>query len=316
LTTQHFFRKKTMKIGYLGLGNMGGALAARLQLTHHLHVYDLSSIALERMKANGATVCSSSAELASLCDVIFLCLPTSDLVRQAIFGPEGLAASLNKGALIVDQTTGDPTATRTMAKQIAALGAELIDAPVSGGAKGAEAGTIAIMVGAGDDQFARIQPLLASISPNIFHAGDVGAGQVIKLVNNLMSASYRLLAFEGLALAHKNGIDPQRACDILLAGGGRSQYVQKFLEPQVIKGNLHVGFTLGLMLKDVRLACKLGSDSGVPMFLGNQVRELYQMCANENGFDAQVDTAALVIDRMAGTHIVPEGVTLESTNTK
>ncbi|MES2973715.1 MAG: NAD(P)-dependent oxidoreductase [Pseudomonadota bacterium] len=301
-----------MNIGYLGLGNMGGALAARLQLSHTLHVHDLNAPAVERMREKGAAVCSTPAELASLCDVIFLCLPTSEHVRQAIFGASGLAGSLRQGALIVDQTTGDPTVTRAMAAEVSKLGATLIDAPVSGGAKGAEAGTIAIMVGAAADQFARVQPLLGAISPNIFHAGEVGAGQVIKLVNNMMSASYRLLAFEGLALACKNGIDPQTACDILLAGGGRSQYVQKFLEPNVIKGKLHVGFTLGLMLKDVRLACKLGGDSGVPMFLGNQVRELYQMCMNENGFDAQVDTAALVFDRMSGTHVVPEGVTLET----
>ncbi len=294
-----------MKIGYVGLGNMGGALARRLQLSHPLHVFDLYAPSVDRMVESGATACATLPELASQCDVIFLCLPTSAHVRTAIFGPQGLATSLRKGTLIVDQTTGDPNVTREIATELAAIGVSLVDAPVSGGAKGAEAGTIAIMVGADDEQYARVLPILQSISPNVFHAGGLGTGQVIKLVNNVLSGAHRLLAMESLALAVKNGVDAQRACDILLAGGARSSWMEKFLEPQIIKGKLNVGFTLGLMHKDVKLACQLGNDSGVPMFFGNLAQEFYQMCISEKGRDAQVHTAALVIDRMAGTHMVP-----------
>ena len=294
-----------MNIGYVGLGNMGGALARRLQLSHKLHVFDLNEAAVQRMVEKGATACATLGELAQRCDVIFLCLPKSDHVRTAIFGANGLTAGLQKNTLIIDQTTGDPIATRAMAQELAQQGIDLIDAPVSGGAMGAEAGTIAVMVGASEALYARIEPVLKTISPNIFHAGDVGAGQVIKLVNNLISGVQRLLTFEGIALATKNGIDPVRACDILMAGGGKNAFMEKMMAPQILKGKLDVGFTLGLMHKDMNLACQLGSDTGVPLFFGNVARELYQMCISEKGANAEVHTSALVMDRLAGTHMVP-----------
>lgn len=284
---------------------MGGALARRLLLQHSLTVYDLNTAAVERMTEQGATPCATLAELASHCDVIMMCLPTSDHVRAALFGPNGLASTAKTGTLIVDQTTGDPIATRALAAELAKLEIELIDAPVSGGAQGAEAGTIAIMVGAEPTQFERIVPVLHAISTNVFHAGGVGSGQVIKLVNNMLSGAQRLLTFEGIALAAKNGIEPQKACEILLAGGAKNVFIEKFMAPHVIHGRLASGFTVGLMHKDIRLACQLGNDSGVPMFFGNLTREFYQMCINELGYDAQVHSAALVVDRISGTTVVP-----------
>src|SRR5262249_46240285 len=142
------------------------------------------------------------------------------------------------------QTTGDPNATRAMASRLAVRHVDLIDAPVSGGKAGAEAGTIAIMVGAEPSQFERAQPFLHAISPNVFHAGGVGNGHVVKLVNNLMSCVQRALSFEAIALAAKNGVDPAVATDILLAGGGRNAYLEKIMRPRILQGKLDVGFTL------------------------------------------------------------------------
>ena len=296
-----------MNIGYIGLGSMGGALARRLQLTHTLTVYDLDAAAVARLVEKGARAASTLRGLASSCDTILLCLPTSSHVRTAIFGPDGLAAGLRRGTLLVDQTTGEPQATRAMAAELAASGVSLIDAPVSGGTTGADAGTIAIMIGAAPEELARVRPVLEAISPNLFHAGDVGAGQVMKLVNNHLSGAQRLLSIEAMALAVKNGIDPERACEILLAGGARNSFLERSMAPHLIKGRLNVNFTLGLMHKDMRQACDLGSASGVPLLFGNLAREFYQICIAEQGADAQVTTAALVMDRLAGTHMVPPG---------
>ncbi len=294
-----------MNIGYVGLGNMGGALAKRIQRQFPLSVYDLSPSAVQSLVELGSNSCATLAELASSCDVILLCLPTSNHVRKALFGDGGLASTAKAGALIIDQTTGDPIATRAMANDLAKLGIELIDAPVSGGAQGAEAGTIAIMVGADPEQYARALPVLNAISSSVFYAGEIGSGQVIKLVNNMLSGALRLLTFEGIALAAKNGIEPHKACEILLAGGAKSTFLEKFMAAHIINGRLETGFTLGLMHKDVRLACQLGEDSGVPMFFGNVAREFYQMCINEMGADAQVHSAALVVDRISHTAVVP-----------
>jgi len=296
-------------IGFIGLGDMGGALARRPQLMHPLFVYDINPDAVRRMVENGAIACKSLSELASRCEVILICLPTSDHVRSVIFGTAGLAdalrPALRAGTTIIDQTTGEPMATRAMAAELAKSGINLIDAPVSGGPQGAEAGTIAIMVGGTLPQLQRVHHILAAISPNIFHTGSVGAGQVMKLVNNMLSGAQRLLTLESVALAVKNGIASAKAVEVLLAGGARNSFLEKFMGSQVIKGDLGTAFTLGLMHKDLKLACQLGSDSGVPLFFANLSREFYQMCISERGPGDRVNTAALVMDRLAGTQVVP-----------
>jgi 3-hydroxyisobutyrate dehydrogenase len=293
-----------MNVGYVGLGNMGGALARRLLLTHPIVVYDLGESAMNRMVEQGAARASGLGDLARRCDVILLCLPTSAHVRAAIFGEEGLVAGLRPGTLIIDQTTGDPNATRAMAAELAATDVTLIDAPVSGGATGAQAGTIAIMVGAAPETYARARALLAAISPNMFRAGEVGAGHAAKLVNNMLSGAQRLMTFEAMALAAKCRIEPETMREILLAGGARNAFLERSMGA-VIEGRLAVGFTLGLMLKDVALACQVGSDSGVPLAFGQLTRELYEACISELGTNVEVNMAALVMDRLAGTQVVP-----------
>jgi 3-hydroxyisobutyrate dehydrogenase len=139
-----------MTTGYVGLGDMGGALARRLHLSRPLVVYDLSADALRRLVAKGATVAANLPALAEQCDTVFLCLPKSEHVRQVIFGEGGLLRAMKPGTMLIDQTSGDPKETRDMAQLLAVNGITLVDAPVSGGPQGAEAGTIAIMVGAVD----------------------------------------------------------------------------------------------------------------------------------------------------------------------
>jgi 3-hydroxyisobutyrate dehydrogenase len=294
-------------IGYIGVGSMGGALAGRLLLSYPLIVCDRSEAATRALAEKGAKVAAQPSDIAEGSDVVFLCLPTSAHVRDVLFGEGRLAGAMKAGALIVDQTTGDPNETRAMAAELGRRGIDLIDAPVSGGKAGAEAGTIAIMVGADRAQFDRALPVLNAISPNVFHAGRVGNGHVVKLVNNLMSTVQRLLSFEAVALAAKNGVDPRIATDILLASGGRNAYLEKMMKPRILEGKLDVGFTLALAHKDVRLACQLGIDSGVPMFFGNVARELYQLSIGQMGPHSQVDTVGQVFDRLAGTHVVPVG---------
>ena len=138
-----------MNIGYIGLGDMGGALASRLQSQRQLHVHDRNPAALSALVDQGAIGCASTAEIGRTCEVVLLCLPTSDHVRTVIFGADGLAESLAPGSLIIDQTSGDPEATQAMAHDLESQNITLVDAPVSGGAPGALAGTISIMLGAG-----------------------------------------------------------------------------------------------------------------------------------------------------------------------
>ena len=294
-----------MKIGYVGLGNMGGRLARRLQNQFDLVVYDRDDATIQRIVELGATAATSAGDVAAQCDIVLLCLPTSQHVRSVIFDAGGLADNAKPGTLLVDQTTGDPSITREMATALLERGITLIDAPVSGGPMGADAGTIAIMVGASEEHYEVIDPVLRAISPNVFHAGDVGTGHVIKLSNNLLSAVHRAVSLEALALAVKNGVEPERALDIILASSGRNFYLETFVRSHVLTGKLASGFTLGLLHKDVKLACQLGTDTEVPMFFGNLAKEFYQVCINDQGREAEVNNAALLMDKLAGTHVVP-----------
>lgn len=299
-----------MNIGYVGLGSMGGALARRLQLSHPLRVYDRDAASVQRLVDAGATRADSLAALADACDVILLCLPTSEHVRTVLLGADGIAASAKRGTLIVDQTSGDPTVTRAMAAELAERGISFVDAPVSGGPAGADAGTIAIMVGADAAQFDRIGPVLRAISPNVFHAGGIGCGHVVKLANNLLSAGTRLMTLEAMALAVKNGVEGEKALAIMLASGGRNFWMEKYMADYILTGKLKAAFALGLLHKDVRLACQLGQDSGMPMFFGNQAKDFYQMALNEFSFDAPVNVVALTMDRIAGSRVVPDGYSI------
>ena len=291
-------------IGFIGLGNMGRALARRLLNDHRLHVWDLSPAAVETLAADGAVPANGPGGVgASGAGIVVTCLPTSTEVEEVLFAADGVAAAVAPGTLIVDMTTGDPTATKAMAARLAERGIDMIDAPVSGGVVGAEQGTIAIMVGASPALFECVRPALASISPNIFHAGDTGAGHAMKLINNMISSCVRLAAFEGLTLAVKAGIEPMRFAEILSKGSGRGYVADTTLPKYVIPGRLDQGFGLALMHKDLTLATKLGHDLQVPMLSGAHAREMFRLALNQLGDDADITQLVRVFEAAAGVDV-------------
>ncbi len=293
-----------MELGYIGLGNMGGALARRILRVHKMRVYDLNPEAMAKLADKGARPSQSPKALAAECDMVMTCLPTSKEVREAIFGPDGIAAGLKKGGIIADMTTGDPNATREMAKELAAKGVSLIDAPVSGGPHGADAGTIAIMIGARADLYQRVKPVFETISPNIFHCGDVGTGHVMKLVNNVIAASVRTVTFEAVAMGIKNGLSLKTCAEVLAKGSARS-YSTEITLPRLVSGQMQANFTLGLMHKDVRLATELGVASASPMPVSNLVREIFQTALNDQGAGADVNMLIRLFERQSQVEVVP-----------
>lgn len=294
-----------MQLGYVGLGNMGAALARRLLRQHKMRLYDLRPQTMARLAELGGIACQSPKALAAECDLVMTCLPTSAEVRDAIFSADGLAAGLKKGSIIADMTTGDPNATRAMANDLKGAGITLIDAPVSGGPHGADAGTIAIMVGAPADVFARLQPVFETISPNIFHCGDIGTGHTMKLVNNVVAASVRMATFEAVTMGIKAGLSLE-TCSRVLAKGSARSYTTEITLPKFVKGELKTNFTLGLMHKDVRLATELGVASAAPMPVCNLVREIFQIALNEQGADADVNCLIHLHERLAQVRFAPK----------
>lgn len=287
-----------MEIGYVGLGAMGGALARRLMLSKKLHVLDLRPEVVETFAGNGAIPAQNGAALAQTCDVVMLCLPRSSNVRQAIFGEGGLIEGLEPGKILVDQTSGDPDETRAMAAELAEKGITLIDAPVSGGPEGADAGTIAIMVGGPVEAFEKVKPVLEAISPNIDHCGDIGNGHVVKLVNNTIAACNRLAMYEAVAMGRKYGLSLQTMSDVINKSSGRSGATERAL-PAMLEGKQASNFAIGLMLKDVGLATKLGNNCGAPMMLANIARGLLQAGTYELGESANLDDITAQIEAWA-----------------
>lgn len=277
-----------MDVGYVGLGSMGGAIARRMLLSRKLRLFDLNPERAAQFASAGGTPTQSLAALASQSDTICMCLPTSNEVRAAIFGDDGLAKGLKPGTILADMTTGDPLQTKEMAKTLAERGIELIDAPVSGGPDGAAAGTLAIMVGGTDAQFARIRPLFESVSPNVYHMGALGTGQTMKLVNNLLMAGCKAMTYEVMALAARNGLDPKLAGDVLQKSSGRNSITERSLQG-TLDGVFRGTFSLGLMTKDVRLATDLGRNTGVPMLLGRLVEELHNAAVVAHGANADAN---------------------------
>ena len=296
------------RIGYVGLGNMGGALARRLMVSGEVAAFDLNPALRDQFAAAGAQVCRQAADLAARCDVIFLCLPTSDHVEQALFGPQGMAPNLRAGQLVIDQSTGFPQTTRQIAARLATLGVGFVDAPVSGGPSGAAAGTIAIMAGGSADDLARALPILGRISANITQTGAVGSGQVVKIVNNMVSFSQRLLTYEALALGCKNGVDPAVIAQVLGTSTAQNGYIHRVL-PKVLRGDLAIGFTLGLTVKDMDLACDLAKASGVPLAVARMAQDVYQEFSGVLPPQAEIETVVRLVESAAGIRFVPDAAT-------
>ena len=291
-----------MDIGYVGLGSMGGAIAKRMLLSRKLRLYDLDPKRAETLAKDGGIPAQSLSAIAAQSDLVCLCLPTSTEVRAAIFGKDGLAEGLRAGTIVADMTTGDPLQTKEMAAELAKRGVEMIDAPVSGGPDGATAGTLAVMVGGTAAQFARVKSQFEAISPNIYHMGALGAGQTMKLVNNLLMAGCKALTYEVMALAAKNGLDPKLAGEVLQKSSGRNGTTERTLQG-TLDGVFRGTFSLGLMTKDVRLATQLGRDTGVPMLLGRIVEELHQVAMIAHGANSDSNIIIRDFEQRAATKI-------------
>jgi 3-hydroxyisobutyrate dehydrogenase len=292
------------RIGYIGLGVMGGALARRLLRETALTVFDLSPERCAEFAALGATVAGSPAEVGAASDIVLTCLPTSAHVREVIFGDNhGLIRGLRPGGLIVDQTSGATAATRAMATELQGTGIELIDAPVSGGPQGADAGTIAIMVGGSDEQYARAAPVLTVISPNTAHVGPLGAGHTLKAVNNMMSAANRLLAFEAVAIAAANGLDPAIVVEMINKSSGRNNATMSVFPNNIFTDNFDARFTMALMEKDVALAAELAGNGFEHLTLTPLILRNYRMGIERFGRNGDIHDMLRFYEEAAGSKI-------------
>ena len=292
------------RVGYIGLGVMGDALARRLIREHALTVFDLSPERRAEFVALGATVVDSPAAVGAASDIVLTWLPASAHEKDVIFGDNrGRIRGLKAGRLIVDQMSGATAATRAMAADLMGSCIELIDAPVSGGSRGADAGTIAIMVGGTAEQFGRVAPLLTVISPNVTHIGPLGAGHTLKALNNMMSAANRLLAFEAVSIAAANGLDPAIVVDMINKSSGRNNATMTVLPNNIFTDDFAARFTLALMEKDVALAAELAGENFAHLTLTPLILRNYRMGIERFGRNGDIHDMVRFYEEAAGVEI-------------
>lgn len=268
-------------IAFVGLGHMGGGMAANLaKAGHDVRAFDLSADALDRAKAAGCLPVASAAEAVADAEVIVTMLPAGQHVRQVY--EESLFNSAKPGTLLIDSSTIDVATARSVAEAASAKGLVAVDAPVSGGIAAAEAGTLTFMVGGSAEAFERAQPILEDMGKAVIHAGANGAGQAAKICNNMILGSTMAATCEAFALAERLGLDPQRFYDIASVSSGQSWSMTTYcpvagVGPASPADRDYVGgFAAALMLKDMRLALAAAADAGSPVPVATRAADRYQ----------------------------------------
>jgi 3-hydroxyisobutyrate dehydrogenase len=272
------------RIGFLGLGAMGGPMARQLVKSgFSVTGYDVSAARMAAAAKDGVTSARSPAAAASAADVLMSSLPNPAAVRAAYLGPDGAVAALRAGTILVDMSTIDPATWREVADAARARGAESLGAPVSGGPADAGSGRLVFLIGGEAGVIDRCRPVLDALGSEVHHLGPLGAGHIVKLVNNVMSMSNVLVAAEAMVLGVRAGMDPQRLFDVLSTSGGRSHHFLKRF-PNVLAGDFTPYFSIALSRKDLSLALHMAESLGVPMLATSIVRQVYE-AAGAAGLD-------------------------------
>lgn len=253
------------KVGFIGLGIMGGPMAKNLiEAGHELVLYSRTREKAEGLAGDGAEVAGSPKEVAEQSDIIITVLPDSPQVEEVLAGEDGVFEGVKEGALIVDMSTISPVVTRELAQQAQERGASMLDAPVSGGDVGAQQGTLSIMAGGSEEVFTRAKPLFEVMGKTITHVGPVGSGQTAKACNQIIVALNIEAVSEALVLGSKAGVDPAKILDAL-SGGLAGSAVMEAKREKMLGHDFDPGFRVELHHKDLGIALAAGREYGVPL---------------------------------------------------
>lgn len=295
------------KIGLVGTGVMGIPMSKRLLAAgHQLVLYDVKPEAMTPLLEMGAEASSSPADLAERCGKVITMLPNSTIVEEVVLGEKGLSRGFAAGSILMDMSSSVPTSTRKIAAALAERSVEMLDAPVSGGPWGAEAGSLTIMVGGKEEVYQECLPILQAMGKNIFLIGPNGAGHTIKTINNMMFAISMLGVAEGLVLGVKAGLPPEKIIEVVGTGSGRSFALDTKAVRHVLANDYKPGFTTDLLYKDVDIATTLGKQLGVPMLAANLAQQMLGM-ARGRGMNAMDNSCIIkLLEEAAGVKVVPE----------
>ena len=268
----------TMKVGFIGVGNMGGPMCRNIirNTNHEVVVFDLNPGAVKACTDIGGSAGASVADVARTCDVVITSLPIPKVVEDVTLGPDGIAANAKPGTVFIDLSTNSPATARRVNEGMKAKGIPMLEAPVSGGVSRATDGTIVIMVGGDAAVFEQQLPLLKSFSGEVIHVGEIGMGSTAKLINNMLAFCNSAAAAEALMIGKRSGIDLRKLDAVIRNASGMSSGYAN-LSNKVLAGDFRATFALDLAHKDLRLAMEMADELGVPGMIAPQVMNLMRM---------------------------------------
>ncbi|UFN48453.1 NAD(P)-dependent oxidoreductase [Roseomonas sp. OT10] len=282
-----------MKVGFIGVGVMGGPMASNvLKGGHDLTVFDLDGDAVRRLVEAGATGASSAREVGAASEVVVTMLPEPRHVREALLGPDGAARGMRPGGVVIDMSTIDPVSSRAIADELAALGIEMVDSPVGKTSEHAATGTLTLMVGGKPEVIERVKPVLDCMGNETYLCGGVGAGHAMKTVNNLLATTIMAANTEALAIGVKCGLTLELMMEVMKTTMANNAQLYVAMPKKAFKGDDSPGFMVKLACKDVRQAVELARSQGFEPHVGAACQRTLEE-AMEKGF-ASRDTAALM----------------------
>lgn len=293
-------------IGFIGLGNMGAPMARNLLAAgYRLVVHDIRREAGEALLGAGAEWAADPRGLAAVSDVVLIALPGPEQVVAAAVGPTGILAGARPGTYLIDVSTSTPECVRLLAEQAAPKGVRVLDAPLSGGVRGARKGTLTVMVGASEEDFTACLPVLTVIGEHVIHVGPIGSGHVTKLVNNFMGISNAIASMEAIAMGAAAGVEPTKLLEVVNLGTGASHMTRTLYPFLILNRNFEPArFSMELAIKDVRLALGLADEVGLPATVGLAVHSALVAAATKYGLrDADMSTYITVLERATGVEV-------------
>lgn len=293
-----------MNIGFIGIGQMGRHMAQHiLDAGYDLVIHDLRKEIAQHLLAKGARWMRTPKGVAELCDIVISSLPGPPEVEEVVYGMNGLMAGWKRGDIYIDMSTNSPTTIRRIAEDARIKGVAVLDAPVSGGTLGAEQGRLTIIVGGDAPPLERVRKVLEAMGNKIFHVGDIGCGNIAKLVNNLIASCCEAINAEGFVLGAKAGINVKQLWEILRVSTGNNRVLEYGFPLSVFQGNFDPGFRISLALKDIGLALALGREYGVPLPVGATVEHRFLKAKAAGLGERSIHAIILQLEEVAGVQV-------------
>jgi 3-hydroxyisobutyrate dehydrogenase-like beta-hydroxyacid dehydrogenase len=295
-----------LKVGYVGVGLMGHGAAKNIleKSGHALTVIGhRNRDPVEDLVRRGAAEGTTPAALAADCDVVFLCLPSTVQVEETVYGEKGLLAGAHAGLTVVDSTTADPTSTRRIGTDLAALGAGMVDGPLGRSPREAEAGTLNTFLGGSPEVIARVRPIISTYADTIIDTGPLGSAHTMKLLNNFISIANNAIIAEAVATAAKMGVDLQTFYNVVSSGGANSAMFQMVMPWPLAGDDSRLKGPMRIAGKDLRYYCRMAEAAGAPSFMAQTANQIYQL-ANARGHGEQyMPVLSSIMAELIGTTV-------------